>query len=39
MLIMAEGQYAFKDYVRTGVPLVLIMVTSLSVLLVMTYGL
>ncbi len=37
MLIMAEGSYEFKDYIRTGVPLVLIMVTTLSVLLVFTY--
>jgi di/tricarboxylate transporter len=39
MLIMAEGSYEFKDYIRTGVPLVAIMVTSLSVLLVLWYGL
>ncbi len=39
MLIMAEGSYKFADYVRTGVPLVLIMVTLLSVALVVTYGL
>ncbi|MFT6473267.1 MAG: di/tricarboxylate transporter [Qipengyuania sp.] len=39
MLIMAEGSYEFKDYVRTGVPLVLIMVTMLSLALVVTYGL
>lgn len=39
MLIMAEGSYQFGDYVRTGVPLVLIMVTALSVGLVLTYGL
>ena len=39
MLIMAEGSYEFKDYVRTGVPLVLIMVTALSLGLVVTYGL
>ncbi|MCB2065835.1 MAG: SLC13 family permease [Erythrobacter sp.] len=38
MLIMAEGDYKFADYVKTGVPLVLIMVTTLSVLLVMSYG-
>jgi di/tricarboxylate transporter len=37
MLIMAEGSYEFRDYIRTGVPLVLIMVTTLSILLVMTY--
>jgi len=38
MLIMAEGGYKFADYIRTGVPLVLIMVTTLSVLLAITYG-
>ncbi|KEO91259.1 transporter [Erythrobacter longus] len=39
MLIMAEGKYEFADYIRTGVPLVVIMVATLSVLLVMSYGL
>lgn len=38
MLIMAEGSYEFKDYIRTGVPLVILMVTTLSILLVMAYG-
>ncbi|MBD3728118.1 MAG: SLC13 family permease [Sphingomonadales bacterium] len=38
MLIMAEGSYQFRDYIRTGVPLVLLMVTTLSILLVTTYG-
>ena len=38
MLIMAEGNYSFADYLRTGVPLVLIMVTTLSALLVFSYG-
>ena len=38
MLIMAEGSYNFQDYVRTGVPLVIIMVTTLSALLVLTYS-
>ncbi len=38
MLIMSEGSYQFSDYVRTGLPLVLLMVTTLSVLLVMYYG-
>ena len=38
MLIMAEGNYTFGDYLRTGVPLVLIMVTTLSFLLAVTYG-
>ncbi len=39
MLIMAEGEYQFKDYIRTGVPLVLLMIVTLSVLLVWNYGL
>ena len=39
MLIMAEGSYDFKDYVKTGVPLIFLMVTTLSILLVMSYGL
>jgi di/tricarboxylate transporter len=39
MLIMAEGSYQFSDYIRTGVPLVLLMVATLSALLVFTYGL
>lgn len=38
MLIMAEGNYEFKDYIRTGVPLVALMVTTLSILLVLWYG-
>ena len=38
MLIMAEGSYVFKDYIRTGVPLVLLMVATLSALLVFNYG-
>lgn len=38
MLIMAEGNYRFADYLRTGVPLVLLMVTTLSLLLVLSYG-
>lgn len=37
MLIMAEGKYEFRDYIRTGVPLVVLMVTTLSILLVMKY--
>ena len=39
MLIMAEGSYDFGDYVKTGVPLVGIMVTALSIGLVLTYQL
>ena len=38
MLIMSEGSYEFSDYIRTGVPLVLLMVTVLSGLLVLTYN-
>ncbi|OCC24779.1 transporter [Croceicoccus estronivorus] len=38
MLIMAEGDYSFGDYLRTGVPLVLLMVVTLSILLVIQYG-
>ena len=39
MLIMAEGNYVFKDYIRTGVPLVLLMIVTLSTLLVWFYKL
>ncbi|MEO1047172.1 MAG: SLC13 family permease, partial [Pseudomonadota bacterium] len=39
MLIMSEGSYEFADYIRTGVPLVALMVTVLSILLVVFYGL
>ena len=39
MLIMSEGSYEFADYIRTGVPLVALMVTTLSILLVLWYGL
>ncbi|MEM6476861.1 MAG: SLC13 family permease, partial [Pseudomonadota bacterium] len=39
MLIMSEGSYEFKDYIRTGVPLVVLMVTALSILLVLFYKL
>ena len=39
MLIMAEGSYKFGDYVKTGVPLVIIMVAALSIGLVLTYRL
>lgn len=39
MMIMAEGDYAFRDYVRTGLPLVVLMIVTLSTLLVIRYGL
>jgi di/tricarboxylate transporter len=37
MLIMGEGNYTFGDYVRAGVPLVLLMVLTLSLLLAFFY--
>lgn len=39
LLIMGEGDYQFRDYARTGVPLIGIMVVTLSILLVWRYGL
>lgn len=39
MLIMSAGDYRFADYTRTGLPLVTIMVVTLSGLLVLRYGL
>jgi di/tricarboxylate transporter len=39
LLIMSEGGYVFRDYVRAGAPLVGLMVAVLSVLLVVWYGL
>jgi di/tricarboxylate transporter len=39
LLIMSEGGYQFNDFARAGVPLVALMVTVLSVLLVLWYGL
>ncbi|WP_338068059.1 SLC13 family permease [Croceicoccus ponticola] len=37
MLIMDEGRYNFSDYMRTGVPLVALMATTLSLMLVFFY--
>lgn len=37
MLIMAEGGYEFRDYVRAGVPLAAIMIVTLSILLALRY--
>ena len=37
IIIMAEGGYSFRDYIRTGLPLVLLMVATLSTVLVATY--
>jgi di/tricarboxylate transporter len=39
MLIMSAGDYKFGDYTRTGLPLVVIMIVTLSGLLVYRYGL
>ena len=39
MLIMSAGDYKFSDYVRTGIPLVALMITVLSILLVVNYQL
>ena len=39
MLIMSAGDYKFGDYTRTGLPLVAIMIVTLSALLVFRYGL
>ncbi|MDR7103106.1 SLC13 family permease [Croceicoccus sp. BE223] len=37
MLIMEEGQYRFADYLRTGLPLVVLMATTLSIALIYVY--
>ena len=39
ILIMSAGGYRFQDYVRAGLPLVILMITALSLLLVGSYGL
>ena len=39
MLIMSAGDYKFGDYTRTGLPLVAMMIVTLSGLLVYRYGL
>lgn len=39
MLIMSAGDYKFGDYTKTGLPLVGIMIVTLSGLLVLRYGL
>lgn len=38
MLILSAGDYKFTDYTRTGLPLVALMIVTLSVLLVLRYG-
>lgn len=39
ILIMSAGGYQFRDYLRAGLPLVVIMIVSLSILLVLRYDL
>ena len=39
MLIMSAGDYKFRDYTRTGLPLVTLMIATLSALLVHRYDL
>ena len=39
MLIMSAGDYKFGDYTRTGLPLVAIMIVTLSIILVIRYAL
>jgi di/tricarboxylate transporter len=39
ILIMSAGGYRFRDYVRAGLPLVILMILTLSVLLVGKYSL
>jgi len=39
VLIMSAGGYRFRDYVRCGLPLVLLMIVTLSALLVARYSL
>lgn len=39
ILIMSAGGYRFQDYVRAGLPLVILMILTLSILLVASYGL
>ncbi len=39
ILIMSAGGYQFRDYVRAGTPLVILMIVTLSILLVWRYGL
>lgn len=39
LMIMAAGDYHFRDYVRAGLPLTLLLVVTLSIVLVGSYGL
>jgi di/tricarboxylate transporter len=38
LLIMSAGGYQFRDFVRAGLPLAVLMVVTLSILLVRRYG-
>ena len=38
ILIMGEGGYTFGDYLRTGLPLIALMVATLSTVLAVSYG-
>ena len=39
LLIMGAAGYTFRDFLRVGTPLVILMVITLSILLVRHYGL
>ncbi len=39
LLIMSAAGYTFRDYLRVGTPLAVLMVITLSILLVRHYGL
>jgi di/tricarboxylate transporter len=38
MLIMSAGDYTFRDYVRTGLPLAAIMIVAFSIILVIHFN-
>ena len=39
LIIMGAARYEFRDFVRAGLPLALLMIATLAVLLVRRYGL
>ena len=39
LLVMSAGEYTFEDFLRVGVPLVIIMVIAFAILLPMSYSL
>jgi di/tricarboxylate transporter len=39
LMIMTAGGYQFRDYVRAGLPLAVLLIVCLAVLLVRKYGL